>query len=595
MRKSVYVCAIVVALAQSASAEYVKPETAAQYARHLLEMKEAPVPENAGALRVAGRDNQASGPEYYVFNNPDGGWVIISADDCVTPVIGYSHEGSFNTSAMPANVSWWMQGVSRTIQDIKESGIETPASVTEAWNSLASFSAVPDSGSKVIETALWHQVDPFNKFCPVVNGENKHAVTGCVATAMAIICRHNRWPLNGRGVIGGYTTQTFKTYIPPYSIDSHVYDWDNMPLSDGAKKISGWTTEQKDQAAQLMLDCGVMVNMDYTYDEGSGTLSSYVKDAFIDHLSYSDAATYVRRSSYTLQEWFNILRREIDANRVVFYVGVGDEGGHAFVCDGYDTDGMKLHFNWGSGGKYNGYFYTLPELTLSDGSSFPDMQEAIIGLAADTATVELDVKPHIAFFGTRGIYGIEPITPVDMVAGSKVSFSFGFMLNNELYDVTFDVKVCLMDKDGSVKQEGWHESVTIPARDGYMYDFDTEEDILTVTPEFTDYFKLFVKENNGDWMPMPGDRDIFPDKEDVRCGVTPDPVILISDDCSAGQKIKLVLSLGFHPYKSVEWSVNGNAIDGAETELVSGRNVIRADVGYLDGSTGSIFRTVTVE
>ena len=595
MRKLVYVCVLVWAVALSARAEHVRPEAAAQFARGVLGMKELPTPDNTGSLRAAGRDGSASEPEYYVFNNPEGGWAIISAYDCVTPVLAYSPQGSFRVSDMPENVSWWMEGVSRTISDIRDSGKEVPASVREAWSSLPSLPAPRDGQSKVIETAQWDQVEPYNNYCPVVSGENKRAQTGCVATAMAIICRYNRWPANGKGVIGGYITDTYQTYIPPYSIDAHYYDWNNMPLTDGGKKESGWTSRNKDEVAQLMHDCGVMVKMDYTFQVGSASYSQDVVDAFKTNLSYSDASTLIKRSAYSLDEWFRVIKGEIDAQRLVFYSGSGSAGGHAFVCDGYDTDGTKLHFNWGWGGTYNGFFYPLPELSLPNGWSFPDYQIAIIGLAADTATVEFGLKPRLACVERSGFMGMEPVAPTDMSAGQKVVFKIGYFLNYEPYDVNCSFKVCLMDSAGTVRQEGWTVDAVIPAINGYVYNFRTEETVLSVTPVLTDYFKLFIRESDGTWTPMAGDHDVLPDVEDICCGVTPDPVILIPDDCHAGQVIRPELSLGYKRVTEVKWSLNGTALGAAETELMNGRNVIRADVRYLDGSAGSLFRIVTVE
>ena len=595
MRKLVFVCAFVLAVALSARAEHVRPETAAQYARGLLGMKELPVPENAGSLRAAGRDGSVSGPEYYVFNNPEGGWAVIAAYDCVMPVIAYSDQGSFSVSDMPDNVSWWMEGVSKTIIDIRDSGMEVPASVRNAWSSLSSLSAPQNTEKKVIETAQWYQDEPYNNYCPVVNGENKRAKTGCVATAMAIICRHNRWPAHGKGVIGGYTTESYKTYIPPYSIDAHYYDWDSMPLTDGGKRESGWTVRNKDEVAQLMHDCGVMVGMDYTFQIGSAAYNNDVADAFRTNLSYSDAAALIKRSAYSLDEWFRIIKGEIDAQRVVFYCGAGSDGGHAFVCDGYDTDGTKLHFNWGWGGIYNGFYYPLPELTLPNGWSFPEYQNAIIGLAADTATVEYVIKPRLACIEHNGFMGMEPVAPADMTAGQEISFKIGYLLNYEPFDVNCSFKVCLMDRAGAVRQEGWTASILIPAANGYSYDLETEGTVLSVTPGLTDYFKLFIMESDGTWAPMAGDRDVLPDVEDICCGVTPDPVIIVPDDCHAGQEINPELSLGYKRVTEVKWNLNGTELGASDAELLNGRNVIRADVKYLDGSTGSIFRTLTVE
>ncbi|MBR2396869.1 MAG: hypothetical protein IKB00_09740, partial [Bacteroidaceae bacterium] len=95
--------------------------------------------------------------------------------------------------------------------------------------------------------------------------------------------------------------------------------------------------------------------------------------------------------------------------------------------------------------------------------------------------------------------------------------------------------------------------------------------------------------------PVRGNHDILPDVDGVMCGVTQDPLIIVPDDCAAGQEIELTLTMGFTPVTSVKWSVNGVELNGNRAVLVQGDNVIRADVEYLDKSTGFICRTLTVE
>ena len=588
MKKIIFILVSALLLAQSAKAEFVRPEKAAQYARDILGMKAIPEPDNT-SLRAQGRNGNTD-PEYYVFNNPEGGWAIIAADDRINPVIAYSHSGSFSTTDMPDNVKWWMDGVSQSVRAVRESGLETPAS---GWSTRRSPTRGDVDVKDSLETALWSQSEPFNNMCPVANGENKRSVTGCVATSMAIIMRYNRWPEHGKGVIGGYTTDSYPSYIPAYDIESHFYNWDEMPLSNGRSSNAKWTPENRNQVAQLMYDCGVAVEMDYTYD-GSGTSTNLAVNAFIDHMSYSDKAALVCRSSYTLDEWFSLIRNEIDQRRPVLYAAHSEGGGHAFVCDGYDTDGQKFRINWGWGGYYNGYFsfdLTISEMKLS----FTDSQEAIIGLAPDTTSFEMNETSRIICIPYNGLYGMEPIIPADITNGGEFNFYVGWMINNENRDITRDFMVCLEDSTGKVKQEGWYFTMEFPSSNGYGYSAVTEKTTLTVSPELTDHFRLYIKDDQDLWIPMHGNLDILPEVEGIICGVIQDPVILVPDDCVAGQEIKLNLSLGFTHVKSVKWSVNGTEIEGNNVILIQGENVIRADVEYLDESTGSIFKTLQLE
>ncbi len=581
------------ALTQSVRAEFVTLERAAQSARGFLGMAGNPVRENIASRRTAGRNGQVNSPEYYVFNNPDGGWIIIAGDDRVNPVIGYSLEGSFSSTDMPDNLKWWMDGVAEYVDIIRTSDIVASASVKAAWAQITS--GVPESDKKEIITAKWDQTEPFNNLCPIVTGDNQRSLTGCVATAMAIIMQYNKWPVHGKGVIGGYTSG-LGTYIPAYSIDEHYYDWDLMSDENMVRgKTSNMTSDQIYQVARLMYDCGVATEMTYSYS-GSGTHSGLVPAVLKNNMSYSQSLSYITRSSYTLDSWFSILKNEIDNDRVVFYSGVDESGGHAFVCDGYDTGGSMLHINWGWGNNNANGYYTL-DLILPNrygGFRFSDKQAAVIGIAPDTASVVLNAKSALSCIGYDGFFGIEPITPTDMKSGVEVEFFIGWFYNEVDRDMTREFKVCLMDKDGNVRQEGWHSTIEFPASDGYYYGDETDNDVLLVDPALTDYFKLFYMDDDGEWIPMAGNYDILPDVEGIVCGVTPDPVIIVPENCVAG-KNKMSLTLGFSHVTSVKWSVNGTEYDGDEVNLVPGRNEIRADVEYFDGSSGYISRTVIID
>ena len=431
--------------------------------------------------------------------------------------------------------------------------------------------------------------------CPIVTGDNQRSVTGCVATAMSIIMQYNKWPAHGKGVIGGYTS-SIGTYIPAFSIDEHYYDWDLMSDENMIQgNTSYMTSDQKYQVARLMYDCGVATEMSFRYS-GSGTQTGLVPAVLKNNMSYSQSVSYITRSSYTLDSWFSILRNEIDNDRVVYYSGLDENGGHAFVCDGYDTGGSMVHINWGWGNNNANGYYTLDLIVPNryGGYRFSDNQAAIIGIAPDTANVILDTKSAISCIAYNGFYGIEPITPTDMRSGAEVEFYIGWFVNEVDRDVTREFKVCLMDKDGNVRQEGWHTSIEFPASNGYFYANQTDKDVFLVDPALTDYFKLFYTDDDGEWLPMVGNHDILPDVEGIVCGVTPDPVIIVPENCVAG-KNRMSLTLGFSHVISVKWSVNGTEFDGDEVTLVSGRNDIRADVEYIDGSSGSIVRTVFVE
>ena len=603
MRKTLVILLSALILTGYVNAGVVTPEMAALCAGSMLGADDMPLPENTGASMSAGRNGRAQYPDYYVCNKPGGGWVIVAADDRVNPIIAYSESGSFSTEDMPSNLKWWMDGVSECINEVRDNDLKATDDVKAEWEKLLGGYSPERTESKVIETALWYQEEPYNIYCPVATGENKHAATGCVATAMAIVLRHNKWPAHGKGVIGGYRDEYFNAYVPSYSIDNHYYDWDNMPMSDGADSKNHWTDENKHQVAQLIHDCGVMVNMDYSYEDGSGTGIGLIAKAFIDHMYCSESITVVDKTSFELAEWFSLFRNEIEKDRLAIYKGDGDSYSHAFVCDGYETGGMRLHFNWGWGDFEGNGFYSLESMNPKGSrATFTYRQAAVIGIAPDTAHVELGNIPDVIITDYNKDYGITPFIAYDnkmtvdgITKGAEVSFVISNFKNMKPYDVTKDYKICLEGTDGTVKQEGWFFWIQMNSSDIYSYEVTTGSEELNVTPELTDLFRLYVKNYDDTWMPVPPSSNMSSEIDGVVCGVTYDPLIIIPDNVVAGESFKLTLTYGCTPRKGVEWIVNGQNCPNGMATLVKGKNVIKANVDYLDGSTGTICKTVNID
>ena len=597
MRRFVVIMLAVLLYAVHATAELVPGDLAARYAANLLGMSSVPVPESAAHAPLRGNVTE---PAYYVFNNPDGGWVVLSADDRVSPVIGYSQEGRFEVEDMPNNISVWMDGVSEMIGQIRASDSEAPAQVKEAWRSLQASSRLSVGVRKYIPTAKWDQGSPYNDLCPVVAGESKKSQAGCIATAMAIIMRYYRWPQSGTGIIGGYNTATAHTYIKPYSLDGYVYDWDLMPTVSAAG--GSWSSAQKQQVAKLIYDCGVMSEMNYTYKNGSSAYASDVVPAVKEHMHYSDKIMFLQRYSYPIDEWYSLIVGEIDADRLVLYGGFSGDDGHAMVCDGYDTDGSKLHINWGWGGRNDGY-YTLD--LSGTGRVFDESQLAIIGFAPDTSNVihnGREMLVDVINCDTEGFwyYGLRPFEAntygglPDITRNSDMSFSYGCLVNQSGSKKNFELKVCLLDSAGNVRQEGWNMNIRLDGYEGVAIRYSPSQK-LDVTPAITDYFKAYYREEGAEWQPVVMDYDAMPDNHGVCCGVTPDPVIILPETCHPGQEIDLKITMGHTPVKSVRWFINGSEYTEPSYLLDAGETVIKAQVEYHDDTEVFIWTTVRAE
>ena len=319
--------------------------------------------------------------ECFRIYNIDGGFVIVTTDDRLEPVLGYSTEGNFQFNQIPDVILEFLNDYKTEIIEVLSESTSRTSQFKAKWNALGSDRPIQTrTGTVVIPpllTTTWDQNSYYNNLCPVdASGPNGHAYAGCVATAMAQIIRYWQYPSHGIGShtytanfsslgYGDYGNQTV-------NFANSSYDYSNMPSS-----ISGSSSaEQIFQVAQLSYHCGVSVDMQYG-PGGSGATSSNAANALNSYFGYSGC--YHRyRSSYSDNDWIALLKSELNNLRPLLYHGNGS-GGHAFVCDGYDSDNY-FHFNWGWSGSYNGY-YLISGLTPGS-HNFNSTHGAVLGINA---------------------------------------------------------------------------------------------------------------------------------------------------------------------------------------------------------------------
>ena len=287
----------------------------------------------------------------YVFNF-DGGFVIVAADDCSSPILGYSDRGHFDYETAPDGLRFMLSEISNGIETMVRQGNTVPNDILCRWKNLEAYGVMhPDRNFPVVGPLVqlkWNQDFPYNMYAP------GGCPTGCVATAMAQLMKYWEWPVTGTGEHSYYAVGYGEQYA---NFGATTYDWDNMI----EVYTSSATQEQKEAVATLMYHCGISVDMMYEPD-GSGAFSVDVPVAINTYFSYSDHATHITKSNYSYNDWIALLKSNIDQHIPLYYSGQSTEGGHAFVCDGYDNDDL-FYFNWGWGGSSNGFF-------LIDGEHF---------------------------------------------------------------------------------------------------------------------------------------------------------------------------------------------------------------------------------
>lgn len=317
-----------------------------------------------------------SAPYYYIFNASGGkGYVMVSGDDRILPVLGYSTDGAFDPANIPANMQGWFEGYEKQIDYVlSQPGVMQPATTAN----LRSRDAFPDHIDPMIKTE-WYQEAPYNDLCPMDG--NARSMTGCVATAISQILYYHKWPEKGQGQIT-YHAKTIDRDIS-VNFEDYTFDWANMT----EQYDSTSTAAQNKAVAELMYAAGTACEMNYS-SAGSGAKMILIADALTTYLGYDENVYCKIRDYYSSSEWIKVIKTELTAKRPVIYNAQSFTVGHSFICDGYDKDGL-YHINWGWEGLYDGYFQLdilNPYYDYDAGiGGFSYLQDIIIGIQKPTS------------------------------------------------------------------------------------------------------------------------------------------------------------------------------------------------------------------
>ena len=339
-------------------------------------------------------------PVYYIFNVRDkiktkdkNGFVIVSADQRIPAILGYSFTGEFPENDMPPALKDWMNHYKEQIIYIIQNNIEPGPEIIDKWQKFSSTvelkSAEQLSEVAPLLTTLWSQYGYYNNLCPAdiscVGALNRHVPAGCVAVAMAQIMKYWNYPASNNP-IPGYTSDNYG-WQPDISVTT--YDWSSMfdAVDFGSTPSPG--SAEINAVSTLIYHCGVAVQMKYG-PAGSGANSPV--NAFKNYFKYSPDILEIDKSDFSDSEWEDKIRNELENSRPVYYSGYANEmygGGHAFVCDGYQNENY-FHFNFGLSlrGLGNGYFY-LNDLTPGS-HNYNFKQWATVSISPSSPLVDTD-------------------------------------------------------------------------------------------------------------------------------------------------------------------------------------------------------------
>ena len=387
MKRFTLIMALLLIVAIPTFAERVTSETAQKVATTFLNNN------GAKTTQLTDLSKEAGFPNLYIFTAKQG-FVVMSADDCVQPILGYSLAGEFLAENMPSNVRSWLQGYNDEIQSAIENQMKATAETVQLWKDLVEGNSKAATATTVVAPLIqtkWNQNRYYNNLCPAMSGcPGGHAYTGCTATTMAQIMKYYNYPSRGIGSHSyAWNGQTLSA-----DFGSTTYDWNNMApyyeyyVDDNGSYhwLSDPSSVEIDAVATLMYHCGVSVNMNYT-PTGSGASISDAAIALKSYFNYSSTTEYKKKSNYTDTEWKTMVKNDLDQGRPLEYAGYDPNGtgGHAFVCDGYNSADY-FHFNWGWAGAYDGYFSLANLDTGANNQSgsgngvYTRDQEAIFGI-----------------------------------------------------------------------------------------------------------------------------------------------------------------------------------------------------------------------
>ncbi len=444
MRKFYFILFLTMLFAIGVNANPVTKETALKSAQKFMEKRHVQGTANLSltyksvrSYAAKGRGVAAKDAYYYVFNNEKGGFVIVSGDDATEEILGYSDTGTFDVNNIPDNMKELLDSYQEEITYARNNGMSKvkAANVTEVSKQVI---------EPLIETT-WGQDNPYNLQCFTTSGSQ--AVTGCVATAMAQVMYYHKWPRESTTEIPAYSTYE--------ALPATTFDWSNMLVG-----YSGNETNENVNAnavAKLLQYCGHSVEMSYGVS-GSAASSEDCINAFTNYFGYANTPVNIQRSSFSQDEWEQIIYNEIYHRRPIIYAGnTAGNSGHAFICDGYDGTGL-YHINWGWEGLSNGYFRLQALNPASQGtgsgvgnSGYTYRQTALVGISPtlieNEEALSSDVeRVKVESFGlsdeTNNTFdyskGYLPRVSLDYsfsvsVAG-KYSFAFGLYQGEELID-----------------------------------------------------------------------------------------------------------------------------------------------------------------
>ena len=377
---------------------------------------------------------------YYAFNVGSGdGFVVVSGDDGVEPILGYADQGDIDLNNLPDGLQYML---------------DCYAAASPSRTPVIVHRTVRAPIAPLMQTK-WDQGEPYNRFTPFYSDTTNYAPAGCVATAMAQVMKYWNWPQAACQPIPGYRPfgDPNDTIAP---VPATTFDWANMlPTYTG-----GESETEKDAVARLMEYCGKAVLMQYSPSYG-GAYATSISYALKTYFDYDPGVQYVYREHYSYAEWVSLIYNELAEGRPVCYSGQAVGGGHSFVCDGYDTDDY-FHFNWGWSGNSDGYFRLVNPNPYNQGAGGSSTDDGF----SMTESATIGIQPSTQPSGKNYCLILEEIQ-FDMYEGHQIIYFL--VRSHKPGNNPYDVNLRLYNPGGTLYRDaGTWEADTLDMYGDYL-------------------------------------------------------------------------------------------------------------------------------
>ena len=403
---------------------------------------------------------------YYIYSRGENqGFVIVSGDDALPEILGYTESGDLDESNMPPFLTWYLSYYTGLVEAAQDAG--TLASLTP------SYAAERVDVAPLIETH-WHQSSPYNDKCPTRKDGGGRCITGCVATAASQIAYYWRkdLPHETKAATTSYEDgdANFTTAFPKGT----QLKWELM-----LTQYSSEPSEYRDAVATLLAVIGGGAHLDY----GSSTAGYNANciDVYKNILGMNGGKEYNKDwgqdyNNYSDEAWSTLLYNELIKSHPILYSGCNANGeGHAVVIDGYQAKNDLFHFNlgWGNPSTYDGYFTVARGQSPSWGFN-NSWQECVIDIYPKQQNLSATINPPSTVYKN-----IDNTVKVKIANNGTLDYSGVYLFGNSTGSKPTSLSSA-KDKDLS----------TILKNDG------SETEIrMTVKPTTDDYW-LIITDNN---------------------------------------------------------------------------------------------------